>query len=149
MSTTVVGRTIGVGGAAGAAAGALTVVVLLVGGLVRTPPGILDAVQSVFQALVLLIFTAPVGAIAGALAGLPAGLLLAVLRPAAAVHRTAARVHCRDSLFHGRAGFTGLLAALGTTPIRIVLLTGAALVVAPLAGAWSGPYLLAMSPDGH
>jgi hypothetical protein len=148
MITMVVGRTIGVGGAAGAAAGALTVVVLLVGGLVRTPPGILDAVESVFQALVLLIFTAPVGAIAGALAGLPAGLLLAVLRPAA-VHRTAARVTAAAACFAAVAGFTGLLAALDTTPIWIVLLTGAALVVAPLAGAWSGPYLLAMSPEGH
>ncbi|OLT01505.1 hypothetical protein BJF90_31690 [Pseudonocardia sp. CNS-004] len=97
----------------------------------------------------MLVYTAPVGAIAGALAGLPAGLLLAVLRPAAAVHRTAARVTAAAACFAVVAGFTGLLAALGTTPIWIVLLTGAALVVAPVAGAWSGPYLLATSPDHH
>jgi hypothetical protein len=43
------------------------------------------------------------------------------------------------------AAFASLLAALGTAPDMIWLLTGPALVVAPVTGTWKGPYLLAVA----
>jgi hypothetical protein len=151
MISTVVGRTLGVGAIAGALAGSLTTLVLVVGALL-SPSGVGEWGWGtvIFQGLVLLVVTALAGAVAGAIAGLLSGLLLAVLRPAVATHPKTARVVAAAVSFGVVAGFAGLLATIGTKPEWIWLLTGAALAVAPVAAAWKGPYLLAVAtPRAH
>lgn len=143
LDRAVTARTAVVGTAAGAATGALTMIVFLVGAAIVVD----DVKWGQFAAGLLptTLLAAVIGAVIGLSAGVVAGLIL--LLPAAKLrHRpTAGRFVCA-LVCAGTLGLPQVVVGIGwnlwlATPYSWLVAGG--VLVAGAVGAWTGPYLLA------
>lgn len=139
MLTGVLTRAAGIGAIAGAAAGIVATFVAALSTLPHSPG---EWVERLGGALAFSMMTMWVGAFAGVVLSLLAGLVLGALAPLLAGRVALTRIAGAVALGGVVAGFGAVLAGLGMSPVWVFILTGPESVVALVAGAWSGPYLV-------